>query len=90
MASQMMMTQASEAGVVALPNPIQLPPMNQAPARPEDCLPNDITFEDFVNRGFYRDEMCVPLEMIAKERAELGTRGRLAWTDTTEKEILEN
>ena len=90
LAPRMMLTQASEAGIVALPNPVQLPEMNQAAATPEDCLPNDISFEDFVTRGFYRNGMCVPLELVAKERAEVGTRGRLAWHDGTEKEILES
>lgn len=89
LASRMMLTQASEAGIVALPNPVQMPEMSQAAAKPEDCLPDNITFDAFVTSGFYRKGMCVPLELIAKERAEVGTKGRKAWTDTTEKEILE-
>lgn len=86
----MLLTQASEPGVVALPNPVQLPEMAQAGAAPEDCLPDGIAFADFAQRGLYRKNMCIPLEQINKERAEVGTRNRKAWMDGTETEILQS
>jgi len=33
--------------------------------------------------------MCVPVETILRERAEIGTKGRKPWGETTESDILE-
>ena len=54
---------------------------------PEECLKYD-TFDAFVASGVYRDKKCLPPGAIAQERADLVSKGRKAWNDNMENDIL--
>jgi len=84
--ARMLLSQAVDLTPITIPNPAPSPaPLT--PATPLDCLPPGITFDDFLTRGVYRNGVCVPLETIAREKAQMGMRG-LSWGETTHDDIL--
>lgn len=88
--AKLILTKASQSGLVPPPNPVEIPQAPTPAASPDDCLPEGLSFDEFVTKGFYRPPgVCVPLEIIAKERAEIGTKGKTVWGETTEHDLLE-
>jgi len=49
--AKMLLTKASEHGIVALPNPAEPAPGGVAAANPKDCMNPDMAFEEFVTAG---------------------------------------
>ena len=85
--SRMHLSKASESGLLAV-NPVGEPLELQFPqSTPEDCLNTD-TFDSFISSGIYRDKKCIPVSAIQTERNALVSRGRLAWKESTEQDIL--
>lgn len=86
---KLILTNASELPPISMPNPAPAPEVRLATATPSDCLPDGLTFDQLVTAGVYRPPgVCVPPEVIAKEKADLGFRGRQAWGETTQSDIL--
>ena len=85
--AKMHLSKASESGLLAV-NPVGEPLELQFPeSSPEECL-NTETFDAFVSSGIYRDKKCLPVSAIQNERAALISRGRQAWKESTEQDIL--
>ena len=57
--SLMLLSQAGDVGVNAIPPPVVLPESGPIEGTAEDCLPSTITgFSDFQTRGIYRAPQC--------------------------------
>jgi hypothetical protein len=57
--SAMLLSQAGDVGVVAIPPPVFLPETGPIEGTADDCLPPEITgFSDFQTRGVYRAPKC--------------------------------
>ena len=55
----MLLSQAGDVGVSAIPPPIHLPESGPIEGTAEDCLPSEITtFSDFLTRGVFRAPKC--------------------------------
>ena len=58
--SLMLLSQAGDVGVAAIPPPVILPESGPIEGTPDDCLPPDVSsFTDFLTRGVYRAPKCV-------------------------------
>ena len=86
---KMILTNAADLAPLPPPNPAPAPEVRLASATPADCLPDGLTFDQLVTAGVYRPPgVCVPPEVIAKEKADLGFRGKQVWGETTQSDIL--
>ena len=57
--SRVLLSQAGNVGVAAIPPPVVLPDSGVIDGTPDDCLPPEITgFSDFLTRGIYRYPKC--------------------------------
>lgn len=57
--AKMLLSQAGDVGVAAIPPPVVFPESGVIDGTPEDCLPPEITgFADFLTRGIYRSPKC--------------------------------
>ena len=57
--ARMLLSQAGDVGVNAIPPPVVLPESGPIEGTPDDCLPPEITgFSDFLTRGVYRAPKC--------------------------------
>ena len=55
----MLLSQAGDVGVAAIPPPVVFPEGGVIEGTPEDCMPPEITdFQDFLTRGVYRAPKC--------------------------------
>jgi len=78
--SLMLLSQAGDVGVNAIPPPVVLPESGPIEGTPEDCLPPEITgFSDFQTRGIYRAPKC----------ASCGAVGHSGLTCPTKKVTVE-
>jgi hypothetical protein len=76
----MLLSQAGDVGVNAIPPPVVLPESGPIEGTPEDCLPPEITgFSDFQTRGIYRAPKC----------ASCGAVGHSGLTCPTKKVTVE-
>ena len=86
-ASRMLLSKASEAGLLRV-NPIpELPELQYPESTPEECL-NTESFDSFISSGIYRDGKCLPVSAIGHERSQLVSTGRKAWHESTEHDLL--
>lgn len=86
---KLLLSQAAELTPISAPTTVEAPLAPLPFAKPEDCLPDGITFENFLTAGVYRPPgVCVPMETIEKERAAIGMKGRIQWNETTHDDIL--
>ena len=84
---RMWLSKASESGLLPV-NPLgELPDIHFPQSTPEECLHTG-TFHEFLNSGLYRKGMCIPVSAIQHERDALVSRGRKAWIESTEHDIL--
>jgi len=86
-ASRMLLSKASDAGLVAVHPLGELPDIHFPKSTPHDCLHTG-TFDEFLNSGIYRNGMCIPVSAIQHERDALVSRGRKAWNESTEHDLL--
>jgi hypothetical protein len=57
--AKMLLSQAGNVGVAAIPPPVVFPEAGVIDGTPDDCLPPEITgFNDFLTRGVYRAPKC--------------------------------
>ena len=87
--ARLLLSQAADLSPITIPNPGGDTVASTTAASPLDCMAPGISFEEFLTRGVYRPPgVCVPLETIAREKAEFGTKGRLPWGETTHDDVL--
>ena len=87
--ARLLLSQAAELAPITVPNPGGPAAASQTAASPLDCMAPGLSFEEFLTRGIYRPPgVCVPLETIAREKAEFGMKGRLPWGETTHDDVL--
>jgi len=88
---KMLLSEAGKVGIVNQSAEILAtgkPTLEQV--KPEDCHLENLSFNEFILRGIYRDKNCVPLDFIREERKQIGYRNRIGWTDSTANDILVN
>ena len=85
--SQMLLSKASEAGLLAVTPIPELPELQYPDSTPEECL-NINSFDDFISSGIYRNGKCIPASSIGHERAQLVSSGRKVWKEGNEHDIL--
>jgi hypothetical protein len=86
----MLLSSASEGGILAVPPPNPLPEMT-IPGTSAECVPNATSFELFAAQGVYRQTLkevkkdwiasgqCIPLAAFERERQEALFANRLPW-----------
>jgi hypothetical protein len=100
MVERMLLSKASEAGNVPVEMVGELIERSFPQTTPEECVPIN-TFQSFLESGVSRARIienkkefekieytCVPVPIIQQERREAITRGRIAWKESMEQDIL--
>ena len=87
--SRMLLSKSSEAGLLPVIPIGELVEPQFPDSTPEECLHTD-TFDAFLSSGVYRNKKCIPVSAIQDERHGLVSRGRLAWRESTEHDILKD
>jgi hypothetical protein len=87
MVERMLLSRAGDSGRVPVIPVGELLEYQFPESTPEECLKYD-TFDAFVASGVYRNKKCLPPGAIAQERAELVSKGRKAWNDNMDNDIL--
>jgi hypothetical protein len=100
MVERMLLSKASEAGNVPVEMVGEMIERSFPQTTPEECVPTN-TFQSFLESGVSRARIienkkefekieyaCVPVAIIQQERREAITRGRIAWKESMEQDIL--
>jgi hypothetical protein len=86
---KMVLSKASEAGLVPPDHNAEKVQPTFPASTPEDCLLVG-TFDEFLNSGVYRTDkkVCVPATFVQQERREALVFGKTMWGETTEHDML--
>lgn len=95
MVLRMLLSKASESGNVPVEVIGEVIQRSFEPTTPEECIVTT-TFHDFLESGISRAKMvdnkvqyyCVPIAIAKEERKEEMNRGRIAWKESMEADIL--
>ena len=95
MVLRMLLSKASESGNVPVEVIGDIIQRSFEPTTPEECIITN-TFHDFMESGISRAKMvdnklqyfCVPVAIAKEERKEEMNRGRIAWKESMESDIL--
>jgi len=95
MVLRMLLSKASESGNVPVEIIGEVIQRSFEPTTPEECIVTT-TFHDFLESGISRAKMvdnkvqyyCVPIAIAKEERKEEMNRGRIAWKESMESDIL--
>ena len=83
----MLLSKSSESGTIPPDLMHERPLIIHPPSDPHDCIKSG-NFTEFMESGIYRDGKCVPISGIVQERTDRISRGKKAWTESVELDIL--
>lgn len=95
MVLRMLLSKASESGNIPVEMVGDIIQRSFEPTTPEECIVTN-TFQAFLESGISRARIvdnkveyyCVPVEIVNQEKKEEQNRGRIAWKESMESDIL--
>ena len=85
----MLLSKSSESGTIPPDLMHERPSIIHPPSDPHECIKSG-NFTEFMESGIYRDGKCVPISGIVQERSDRISRGKKAWTESVESDILKD
>jgi len=85
----MLLSKSSESGTIPPDLMNERPSIIHPPSEPHDCIKSG-NFTEFMESGIYRDEKCIPISGIVQERTDRISRGKKAWKESVESDILKD
>lgn len=89
---RLLLSEASESGLLPAPPPIGTPSPSYPAATPDICMNLTNDFDTFLSSGIFRptkDETgyCIPVGMIHQEKSNAIYHGKLGWKEDTKTKI---